>query len=342
MTTTNTEQEFDLTTTEGWEALHAAWCVARREQDEVLEALDELDEKLFAAAPAERSALDVRPEYLRVKQREGEASDAVAHLENVALNAPAPNSASLALKLSIFGSPDDWNAFDGETWPVLLEDVRGLLVGADSASDSKEVVVEQDTTIAFYERGARAMDTEFARLCAKALDAARAETKARVAALRAERAAKDAEPPYPERLVYSRFVHRAGAGRQYEEHVRATPSDDGENGAWTRAIKKLIADTACSWPAAEATLNKLFWSWCEAKSELQKNYRIQELSGEVGKAEDLASATARDVREYEPKDFEVLKLSLELQVADLNIEPEEPLARLVAGLDRFVLDAAAA
>ena len=45
-------------------------------------------------------------------------------LIQTALNARAPTLAAFMLKVEMVSDPSEWNAFDSDSWPLFLADVR--------------------------------------------------------------------------------------------------------------------------------------------------------------------------------------------------------------------------
>lgn len=58
------------------------------------------------------------------RTRVGATGDLDADLVYAALSTPAPTLSAFMLKLEVLAAPGEWNAFDNDTWPIFLADMR--------------------------------------------------------------------------------------------------------------------------------------------------------------------------------------------------------------------------
>lgn len=131
---------FDLTQPAQWDALGAAWRVAHSNWLAALDLFSEREREAQAQsggapgdAPTREAMLDRLAQNEAIAARVGvpeadaaqaAASDLDEDLIQTALSAPAPTLAAFMLKCDMLAGADEWSAFDRETWPLFLADVR--------------------------------------------------------------------------------------------------------------------------------------------------------------------------------------------------------------------------
>lgn len=140
------KREFDLRTLAGWEALYAAWRIARAKHGAVLDEQGRVQRLVFDAGPAGSIERQDAERSLRADITEAaelEALRELGRLEDLVKETVTPGPHALLIKLAMFSDAWAYGSFDDETWPVLVADVRRALSIYETSAVIAAATVDQ-------------------------------------------------------------------------------------------------------------------------------------------------------------------------------------------------------